>query len=184
MSTIVLLNSGGLDSLAVAMLLKEQKHIVHSLYIDLGQRSKAKGIVACRRIADAYCDSHEVIVMFPDDRYLIEMKNGPNLPFMGAALFILGSVYARSKGIDFIASGLKGDSNKDDFNTRFLHLLKASKMTKPVIPLRPVSGMKDFKEVFEVIKDSPIMRHTYSCNVIPKCGGCVKCKLRKKYSID
>jgi len=185
MSNILLLNSGGIDSLAVAKKVSRlSTATLHSVYIDVGQLSRVPAKEAALKIAAKYCISHEVMQVFPDDRYHIEYDVGRNIPFLGAAIFMFGAIYARSRDIDFIASGLKNDGVSVEFNEKFLSLLATSKKTKVVIPLRPLQNYSSYEEIIEDIRGDELLPETWSCNRPKKCGECPKCLKRKELSID
>jgi len=182
---MLFLNSGGIDSLCTAILLKEAGNELHSLYFNYGQKNLIPTYRSSGIIADKYCVSHEVVELFSDGRFLVPAAtgNGMNIPWLNHVTFIMGAVFAESIGAPFLASGLKEDAASDDFNNKFVEFLKTSKIRKTIVPIRPLSN-KTFGEIYDIVKDNYILKETWSCNEFPACGVCGKCKLRKEYSID
>lgn len=184
MAKMVLLNSGGMDSLATAIILHKQNHELHSLYVDMYQPNRKQGIAASKKIAKKYCKSHEVLDLFQDDRYIRPIKTGPQIPWMGHLAYLIGAIHARCHEIDYVAGGLKSDSVGKEFNAHYMNYLRANTLRRPITLIRPLDNIDDFYRVYDIIKDDKLLKHTWSCNDYPKCKKCGKCKLRKKYSID
>jgi 7-cyano-7-deazaguanine synthase in queuosine biosynthesis len=179
---VVLLNSGGVDTLAVAKMYKDQGHEVHSLYISLGQENNKKASTAAKKIAKEYCASHhsvEVSGLAP-----IVINGFLTMPFQMLTIFVIGACYARQIGCDYIASGNKKQVISDNFKQMFADYLRTSRITEPVIPMMPLAEYGSMKEVYDFVKDEPLLKQTVSCNHKELCKTCIKCIERQQLGID
>lgn len=182
MAEMIFLNSGGLDSLATASVLSNQGHTLHSLFLNLGQKNLAPAKAAAVKIASKYCVSHYTLVAFPNDNFTISGQY--SVPFNTALMHIIATVYARSKGYNYIASGARGVVDDQKFNEALLNLLRTSHINKLVTPIRPLSDKAGFPDVYSIIQKDSLLGQTYSCRKEIKCGECDKCLLRIEYSIN
>ena len=184
----VLLNSGGLDTLATAKILHQAGHTLHSLYVDVGQVNRIPTLASAKKIADLYCESHHVY-NFPEVFIVpIEKLKSPGVAFQSCFVFVCGAIYAKTIGVDFVASGLKGDAATDNFDSCYLNFLNTSKLTSTPAPIRPLfkgegSPLPTMEYLMEVIGDIESVKQTYSCNSYPPCGVCAKCLKRQEMGI-
>lgn len=207
---VVLLNSGGKDSLAVAILLKAgkvelppesnwdgQPVEVHSLYVDLGWRNVVPAKKMAKRIADAYCASHEEVTLSGSWlRPSPPAKGG--VVHQSVALAIIGAMYATQIGATTVLSGLVLDPKSPaglEFPGSLLALYKAFAdlfhhgaqwhHDAPAL-VCPLSYPPYFSPtgVTDVVKDDPLFLHTVTCSWDPPCGTCFKCEGRRNTLID
>ena len=182
---VLLLNGGGVDTLAVVLKLIALGYEVHSLLLNIGQLNAERIKEAARTIAREYCASHTELDMFQKGEFVRQTERGiTGVAFQAGVIFMIGAMYARAKGFDYLASGLKNDAVEEGFNEAFLELCRKQKMAKPVIPMRPLSNLTEFREVYEIVKNDPLLKETYSCHTDPKCGVCEICKQRVEHGID
>jgi 7-cyano-7-deazaguanine synthase in queuosine biosynthesis len=177
----VMLNSGGLDSLALAVMLSKQGHEVHSLYVDTGSKNREQAMAAASKIAAAHCADHYVIAV---DGLKTTPKVARGIPYQGFFFTLLGSIYAASLDIDYVTSGNKGEMSDDSFEETFMNVLKSVKVRDTKIPLRPFRGIIDINQIYMIAKDSPVLKDTWSCGQSTKCGVCNKCRMRIRLGID
>lgn len=185
----VLLNSGGKDSLATAILLSREGHELHSIYVQSGMPEDCLGMPASARIASAYCASHHVLTM-PTGPYLADTPNLPEawryrtMPHKLLVMFSLGAMYAVTIGAEAIASGARCDVFHSDFpETLKAALAMSRKVRDPLVVLTPLNlfpgeQSKVNEIVWETIKDDPLWLETSYCNEHPACGVCYGCRMR------
>lgn len=126
---VVLLNSGGLDSLVTAAILDSQGWNIHSLFINYGQKARNREILAAHKIQNAYgvCDDVEVVkldlpflrsnVMLgsPGDSVISPDLDEENtdcsnviVPVRNVIFMSIAASYAETKGIMFLGVGYDG----------------------------------------------------------------------------
>jgi len=181
----VLLNSGGIDTLAAAQMLKEQGHELHSLFIGMGQPNQVLALIASKKIADAYCSSHFEFII--PGEWSVSSPNAPaggiSIPYLTGVVFLMGCVYARKIGVEYIVSAVKG-THVEAFKPTLLALQKANSIIPVIIiPITPLENKSD-AEVYEMVKNNPLLKETVSCAWSPPCGVCKKCLDRKAREID
>jgi len=182
------LNSGGLDSLAVARWGREAGHVLYSLFIDVGQENVELAAQGAIQIAAAEQLSHETVLVRWSGGPLLATQKGLSwlgTPFSGPVFFSLGATVARTKGLDFLVSGMRYGTEDQDttFCDAFVALLRTSPWTHFVTPIRPLSG-QGYDEIVARLAEDPVAHATYSCARIPRCGTCRKCETRRRYGID
>lgn len=177
----VLLNSGGPDTLASVLKLKEadEKLILHSLFIDLGQSNLTRASKAASLIASKYCVSQEEYG-FKQDMTVINFSKPEArrvMCYLSIFIHILGAIRARQLNVKYIVAGT--DSYQvEGFAGKFASLLAEDPWAPyPVVPIHPV---KDFtkEERLLYIKDNVLANYTVSCNEVAACGICNKCTSR------
>ena len=182
----VLLNSGGTDSLAVAYSYKRQGHEVHSLYINIGMDHEQRALDASQQIADAYCVSHKVIELKGLSRVIPRFGIQYSIPvtYQPIMMATLGKIYAHSISADGLISGNKGGATLDiSFEDKFNACSKT--YTNEVVHyIRPIFNLKDFSNLYPIIKDLPLLNTTTSCTQHPACGVCNKCLKRKHFNME
>jgi 7-cyano-7-deazaguanine synthase in queuosine biosynthesis len=189
---IVLMNSGGLDSLACAMVLKNLGFETHSLHLGIGQMNRGPAKRAARKIAKKYCTSHTYLRIFPWRRVVhlnkLSSKDFWCLPFQGHIVCTIGAAWARTKDINFIASGSKVDIWPLEADRLFEDFMRSSNLSTPVVLLRPLRQGRDYITTFAIVqRDMEMASKTVSCRFQTwrgPCGECPKCERRKRYSID
>jgi 7-cyano-7-deazaguanine synthase in queuosine biosynthesis len=177
----VLMNSGGCESLATAILLWKQGHELHSLHIDVGVPSQARNSVAAAAIAEMYCVDHKEIELHG----LLPEINQQNraIRYQPFILASIGCSYAATLDIANVATGNTGDSISEEFEDLF-NACHRSYFRPGQKLYRPLLGVSDFNQVYIIMKDSPLVHDTVSCPEEPKCGVCPKCNKRRLFNID
>jgi len=183
----VLLNSGGLDTLAAIKKLRviDPTLELHSLFIDLGQPNAVRGKAAAKTIADAYCLTHKEFI-FPDGLTAEDFEGETErvrTPYLNVLLHILAASYARKLNIQYIVSG--SDSYlSDDFNAKFAAILaEEGKAPYVVIPVHPLKGISR-QDRIPIVIDDPLLNQTVSCNEETPCGVCCKCAFRLSFGLS
>ena len=173
----LLLNSGGLDTLVTAKELIDQGWELHSLYIYLGQLNNESAKISAKEIADKYCVAHEEIEV-TGNPYLTE-EHFIHVPFQAINTCLLGAMYARSRKIDYVATGNKHDAMGKEFYGLLTNLLSISKLNAPVMYLSPLADIIEIKQVVQKGLDCGLvleeMKKTVSCNQKTPCWKCHKC---------
>ncbi len=188
----VLLNSGGKDSLATAILLSRDGHDLHSFTVDVGQPEHAKGNGIAKKIADKYCASHHVF-RATTGPYLAETFNLPvgwryvTIPYKALVVWSLGAMYASSIGAAAVASGMRADIFPEEFPETLKAMFELSrKVRDPVEVIVPLNGYKgrqgELNEyIWGIVKDDPLWKETSHCEAYPPCGACYGCRLRAEW---
>ena len=181
----VFLNSGGLDSLAVAILLKNAGHELYSIFINLGADNSETSSVAAQKIADMYCTSHKVITVDGLKGIDETSKSIPNAIYI---YHFIASSYANLMGIDAITGGHKNDFYNPNFTDVLDLLVTGYKEGKPRTArrglYRPLKDSNSSNQTYMIAKDSPLLSQTVSCIEKIPCGECAKCKMRLSLNID
>lgn len=185
---VLLLNGGGIDSLAVAMLLKASEHDVMSLHVDLGYPNAEPCRNAAELIATTYCSSHKLITLNGLDAMgvdpAIDTRYRP-IQYQQLVLSSIGCSHAQMNGITYVTSGFRHGFLTNEFKPRLNGLLAQVKLSylNPILVEHPLAGLSGDDAVFGIIQNSPILHQTVSCLQLPACGVCSKCLLRAKYNI-
>lgn len=178
---VVLLNSGGKDCLAAAILTYGE-HELHSLYVDAGNPSSAAERVVAEKIAAKYAASHKVISL-SGGPYEAEGRFGyAVMPYKAAVLHTLAAMYAACIGAEGIVTGQRDDILVEDWDVRLFGVLSMSHQRGPVRLLPPLQGTgKTSERIYQVVKDEPLWKETVVCLKHPACGGCVRCRTRSEW---
>jgi len=187
---ILLLNGGGLDTLAAAMKLQAEGNTVHSLHVICDMPAAAKIQAAAAAIAAEYCASHKEVTLSGLAPWGIREKNPFttrffSIPQAQIVFSCIAASHALKEGITAIANGVK---DREPYGALFepaiteLHGMNRNGFGTPVTFQRPLDGLQ-MADVLEIIKDSPILHQTVSCLQDPPCGTCGKCKIRASQNI-
>lgn len=174
---VVLLNSGGKDTLASAVLLTREGHKLDSLYCDLGLPNTDRSSAAAAELAAKYAATHQTIkVVGPA---LVGQKGRAGHLSFGVfhqttIIVGLGAAYATSIGDEGLACGIR---KMDPLRTHLAGSLNVNPFNAPLPLLCPVMELSD-AAIFELVKSDPLWRKTVTCNAEPACGTCGRCKLR------
>ena len=177
----VLLNSGGLDTLASIRKLQEIDPTLelHSLFIDLGQPNATRAKAAAQAIAANHCLTHKEFV-FPEGLTAVEVDaetSKTRTPYLNVLLHILAASYARKLNIGYLVSGAD-DYLTAEFDKKFAAILaEEGRAPYAVIPLYPMRGIAKDDRIQYILND-PLINQTISCNEAVACGVCVKCAER------
>lgn len=192
---VVLLNSGGKDALACAVLLKSGAVRIpdeledgtpielHSLYVDAGWRNAPRAMAAAKRIAEEYCASHSTVSLSGD------FQRAPGTGAHGYAgvyhqtilLSVLGGMHAVKNGISVVVMGTVKGPVTPQFPAALRELyVQGQAWHGP--EMRPVHLFPLFDigrdVVIEALKNNPILPLTATCNDVLPCGTCSKCRNR------
>jgi len=180
MTTVVLLNSGGVDSRVVAAMLKASDMEIHSLFIDWHFGVSAEAGAAAKLTADTYAVDHEVI-RFPLDWTRWHDRLGRRwFPFTGPTAIAIGSSYAGFMEAEWLAVGVRRESYTDHtWPEAAQRLLATSGITKPIALLLPVYDMDDAQVAAKGVELGVDMDTTWTCTASPQCGTCRGCRRRR-----
>ncbi len=181
----VILNSGGLDTLAAMIILRKQNAELHSLYIGMGQPNDERARLSAKKLADEYCLTHYELTI--PGKWSVNSPKAPaggiSIPYLSGVVFLLGCVYARKIEVDYVVSAVKGNFT-EDFKPALLMLQKSLDIApKIIIPVTPLEDKTD-EDVYLIIKNNPLAKETTSCAHENPCGICKKCIWRKSIGID
>jgi 7-cyano-7-deazaguanine synthase in queuosine biosynthesis len=175
----VLLNSGGKDSLAAAIILSRAGYELHSLFCIAGQKALEMRDAAAKKIAEKYCVSHDSMVL--NGEWQHQNKFGLPVTAHQTLLFlILAATWGVKHDIYLIASGIKPDAVTTNFPEAAAAYFKTSRGTNPPGLVFPVFDKSD-DEIFTIVRHDPLWRNAPTCPYDPACGSCVKCKVRKRW---
>lgn len=189
MATCVLLNSGGKDSLAAAMVLGQMGHELYSLHVDIGL-STADHLANAERIARHHCSlGHEVFTgRFSSDPNM-ESPKGGGFYAQRVVLPTIGFSVALRIGAELVSSGhtwptLNGKEDLADTLARYvMHTNRpendgggrpAPQFFFPLYGLQP-------HQIYDIVKRDPTWKTLSFCTQSPPCGKCHKCSLRAKF---
>jgi 7-cyano-7-deazaguanine synthase len=192
---IVSLSSGGLDSSILLCVLKKDKHDVHPLFINYGQKSAKHEHDAFFKV----CKFLELTGHVINLESLKEIRCGltdehisavdfPYFPARNLILASVGASYAHNHTCDLLSLGFLQNSFFPDQSQKFVleieNMIKTSLGTDFKV-LTPFIDMNK-KEVMQLAKkyDFPI-DITYSCHsgTEKPCGNCMGCIERNKVNI-
>lgn len=188
--SVVTLVSGGLDSLLVACLAKEEGVKQFPLFIDYGQRARDQEYDACRRgmtrlglpqpaiaglggfgqlIRSGLTDISQRVY---EDAY----TPGRNLLFL-----LAGAAYAAQVGADAVSIGLLHEDTSlfPDQTGAFIRSAEATlalAVAKPVRVLAPLAAFHK-RDVVRLAEDKGLTG-SYSCHLgeAEPCGACIACR--------
>jgi 7-cyano-7-deazaguanine synthase len=187
--SIVTLVSGGLDSTLVALLAKEMNHTQYPLFIDYGQRAKAKELESCRSaMAWLGLPPPHVAELGGFGRLIrsgltdlsLDVLKDAYTPGRNLLFLLTAAAYAERRGADAVAIGLLDDQTCifDDQTSHFLE--QAEQLLRLAVgrPLQIMAPLKGFhkRDVVGLAREKSVVG-TYSCHLgedIP-CGRCIAC---------
>jgi 7-cyano-7-deazaguanine synthase in queuosine biosynthesis len=179
----VILNSGGLDSLALAMILHAAGDELYSFHIHQGVASSDSQMASAQRIADKFCVSHKVVeihglLQSPDS------TGGPRpIACQTVLLAMLGQAYANLMNVVSVVSGNRYERVTVEFEKHFNRSLKCVAKGNERVYSRPLGAIYE-SDVWDIIKDEPLAPQTVSCLAEPPCGTCFKCVERTKVGLS
>jgi len=182
MPKCVLLDSGGIDSRILAAYLSPRNWDIHALHIPFNPHTRGASLKAAQKTADLYC-SGITVMSGPPDWITTLNRDWHGLPFTGLYVHLVGAMFAVSRGIEYVASGLKKEVMAGDYIATLREMLSQSKMTTPpsfVVPFLEDPALADIGAAL----DSGIpLEDTHSCWTDPACGSCSKCRARAQWLI-
>jgi len=181
-NSVVLLNSGGIDSRVSAALLRRSGMDIHSLFIDWNRAARERSLQAAQATADMYCTDH-LVFQYPDVDWMqwrpLIGKHG--MPYTAQASLVIGAQYAAVLGTPWIASGVRREiaRTKDLWVTIQTDALnEAAGFGLECVVLTPVWEMTDDQVWEEAERMGVDLSSTWSCCEFPACGTCADCKRR------
>jgi 7-cyano-7-deazaguanine synthase len=201
-SRVVLLLSGGIDSSALAALLKNNACEVLALHIDYGQRAAATEWAAVKRVSfelglpkpvgfDMSAIGSLLKSEIVQSKKIMSAKAKFNcsfavdfLPHRNALLVSLAAIFAADRKAGYVAFGIIGgaENTYPDTTVPFLKKLQTLYKTPPKIKIiAPFAGMDKRHVVRIAVANGLQITSTYSCNVnaVRHCGRCPSCVERK-----
>lgn len=188
---VILLNSGGLDSLASAIIAKQNNHTLRSVHVKFNYPIADIALTAAQAIADEYCDSHKIINLTDLDPVGTEYGDRFRpVPYQQAILCTIGADIAQKTKLTRVISGVRRaeifysiDSYKEHLEMS-LNQFRISEHNDLhfMFPLQNIP-LNEKQVFYDIIKDSPVLHDTVSCLNVPACGICIKCLFRQEYSI-
>jgi 7-cyano-7-deazaguanine synthase in queuosine biosynthesis len=185
---VLLLNGGGVDTLACAIILQASGHEAHSLHIDFGYPNSASCKVAAEIIATTHCVDHKVItVQGLDPMGFDPVINDRYRPVQYQQLILsgIGSSHAQINGFTHVVSGFRHHFLTNQFKDLFNQLLSQVRLhyINPIRVDHPLAGITTDQALFDIMKGSAILHDTVSCLFDPPCRTCSKCKFRSQFGI-
>jgi len=189
---IVVLVSGGIDSLVMSKIIEEQGQKMFPLFVDYGQLAAEKEWEACKKLfSDHQKQQPKKINLSGYGKFFPSGITDANkkiyedafLPGRNLLFLLVAAAYAKSIGENTIAIGLLSEKNHlfpdqtEDFivNANFAINSAFGDDFSIVTPLIEFSK----KDVIKLAKDYKVnLKDTYSCHSGNKryCGKCVACK--------
>lgn len=198
MPSIVLCNSGGLDTLVVAKILFNQGYKIYSVHCDFGQQNRERVKTAMEYIADKYCELGKEIVFARSDvrdsfATTKMLKDGSNsrlrVPYTGTFFPFIAGMIAHNLEIDYLAVGIKSDVDHpiSRYKKVIGDIIGDPSIEKGNVILFPIGHYETMDEVVErgLLEGLTIeeMNQTVSCNQEITCGLCRKCRDRLRLGI-
>lgn len=204
---VVILNSGGIDSRALAKVINKEENEIHSLYIHMPKVPSAeKQKKAAQETADMFCDSHYVVTyqsdftgLYFDNRtktyikpidineedkeYFEKLRLTPT-PYAKNILFSMALSYARAIGAKVVVGG----HNSTEMFEWCKEFAKLSNASTPFINRSdanhvgveaPFIGLDD-NAITDLLTDEEYAT-TISCTKAIECGDCHSCKRKEKF---
>ena len=192
MAHILLLNSGGLDSLYCAQELSAAGHTLHSVFVSLGNTADADALASAIRISNQYCATHRTLQIKGLVPRQYTNATFVGIPYQTMILFTIAASLATSTGLRFVASGVKWGV-MGYTPQKVQELLSQSFLTTWDVTFLIPAGTLTPMEVWMAVKDNPLAPLVQSCNLSPSCFEvnpndrslwCPKCRFRDIYGID
>lgn len=188
--SVVTLVSGGLDSLVVACLAKEEGLTQFPLFIDYGQRARDQEYAACLQgmaqldlpmpVTASLGGFGQLIRSGLTDRsqrvYEDAFTPGRNLLFL-----LVGAAYAAKIGADAVSIGLLHEDTClfPDQTRHFLRSAEATLELTVAKPVRVLAPLAEFhkRDVVRLAEEKGLTG-SYSCHLgeVEPCGECIACR--------
>lgn len=188
--SIVTLVSGGLDSLLVACLAKEEGLVQFPLFVDYGQRARDQEYSACLKgmarlglpkpVTASLAGYGQLIRSGLTDKsqrvYEDAYTPGRNMLFL-----LLGAAYAAKVGADAVSIGLLHEDTSlfPDQTGTFLRSAEATLELAVAKSVRVLAPLADFhkRDVVRLAEEKGLTG-SYSCHLgeAEPCGACIACR--------
>lgn len=180
---VILLNSGGLDTLVSAAYAKSLGYELHSLFVDMGQVSVKRDRESAQRIAEKFGVTHKETVISGGP---YRATNG-GVPFTKMFFSFLASIEAVSQGIETVVTGAKKERNNAEMYIKLADLLSCANISQPPVFIKPVWELSLEAEVALGLKlglTMEEMKATSSCFQTEEvCNQCVTCLKRQEVGL-
>jgi 7-cyano-7-deazaguanine synthase len=190
--TIITLVSGGIDSLVMAKIIKEEGEKQYPLFIDYGQLAREKEWAACKRILSMSSLPEPIKVDLSGYGKLIssgitdptkDIYNKAFLPGRNLLFLLIGSSFAQYMGADKVAIGLLSEKSHLFPDQTESFIVNANVAINSALGgyFTIVTPLMNFSkgEVLKLGKHFNLPLHeTYSCHSGSDkyCGKCISCK--------
>lgn len=188
--SIVTLVSGGLDSLLVACLAKEEGLTQFPLFIDYGQRAREREYAACQQAMAQLGLAQPVTADFAGYGRLIRsgltdtsqrVYEDAYTPGRNMLFLLAGAAYAVQVGAEAVSIGLLHEDTSlfPDQTDAFLRSAEATlalAVAKPVRVLAPLASFHK-RDVVKLAGEKGLTG-SYSCHLgeAKPCGACIACR--------
>jgi len=200
---IVLLFSGGIDSLAVGLLLQKKGYKIYPLFINYGQSaSVAEEYLAKTIPSKAYFENCKIITTtlvkdLTKSSLLGSLSKDDNdawVPGRNSLFMVIAGIYAQQINADGIAIGYMQDDNfvfgdNDYFHHKSIEDLLSKSFLRPLKVFMPAKA-KTKLDLMKILKKENLLSSTTSCwnaklvnKKLVECHHCANC-LEKQSFID
>lgn len=198
----VLLYSGGVESTAAGLLLKEQGYIVHPMLVDYGQSSApverhlAREAVPAMGFEPAYVVETDVMSQLTKSKLLGERAVNDEdawVPGRNTLFMVLAGIYAKQIDADGISIGYMLDDNfvfgdNDYFHHQMMAGVLSKSFLQPMEVFTPTRS-KTKLELIRLLYQAKFLDSTVSCwnatleagDSIQTCHDCANCVERDEY---
>jgi 7-cyano-7-deazaguanine synthase in queuosine biosynthesis len=176
------MNGGGLDSACVAKMLNDRGLWTQSLFLRIGYPAEELQAQAAAETARRWCNDHYEAHLDlggdPSHRWL----DGTLGPAVGWTMLIvsMGIAAAKVHGCDEVYTGLMGSELPANWEQALRTLYHGVNIVRPLeVPIFNPLASLDKRGALEwagLLADS--LSYTVTCNEVPACGVCAKCKAR------
>jgi 7-cyano-7-deazaguanine synthase len=188
--THVVLMSGGLDSTLIAYLLKEEGIEQQALYVDYGQRNRARELASCRATCDKLrlpkpivADLRHFGQLIPSSLTTDELDivRDAFLPGRNALLLLTAAAWAAKNDRSVVAIGLLDEATSlfSDQSEMFLERARGMLSLAVGRQIAIRAPLREFtkREVVLAARERGIVG-TYSCHQGGEsaCGSCISCR--------
>lgn len=184
----VLLFGGGMDSMAYAIWVAQQKRVIHLLHVDYGQKAAPGEIEAMMAVCETYkcLKPHKIkapIIALNSESSLLKGKKGDDyfMESRNLGLALIASKFTTSIEFCFsLDASIQEypDTSRAWCETASRLLSMGSK--KRILVSSPVIELDREDSVLEAMNINPeLMLKAYTCYEYPACGKCYRCKWKK-----
>lgn len=193
---VIVLLSGGLDSLATVALLKDCYNIVMALHISYGQKPSSKEVLASKKICDYYGIKFEVVNLDWYEKISTnsalsssnkDEKESYWMPNRNGLFLNIAASYADAMNCKYIAIGANKEEaeifsdNSKEFIQKSTELFKYSTQLKVEV-IAPLINMAKKEIIEKIIELNAPIEFVWSCydNKNKHCGHCPSCEFLLK----
>jgi len=177
----VLLNSGGIDTLASIVAMKEadSELVLHSLTVWIGQKNFGPAHRAAQEIAGKHCVTTDLMLL---GDFAFKENGAFKIPYRMVLFHMAAAIKARHYGVEYIISGID-DGFSENFGRKVTDMLtEESRAPYAPVVICPVRKLSRGERIFLAKKD-PLFPITVSCEEAEPCCVCQKCLDRRAAGI-